>query len=217
MRIRSTLHIGAALGVLLCPVVSDASDPRELYAAGIEAFECGDVAVSLRAFDGFIKAKPDEMPFLWQRGIGLYYAERWDDCVAQFESHRRVNADDAENSVWHYLCVAARDSADTARNGLFPADDARIPMMAIHRLFAGEATTKDVFAAVDASRPDARQRRVRTFYAHLYIALWYESRGNTDKTRFHLEKSLEGPGIGHYMETVARVHLARLTGVGLCR
>ncbi len=203
--------------ILGCVVVSVAfvawaqEDTRSLYRAGADAFAKGDIDGSLRAFDRLVEVQPGELPQLWQRGISLYYAERWDDCIAQFEAHRRVNPHDVENSVWHYLCVAARDGAKTARAGLFPANDARIPLMAVHRLYAGEAQPDDVFAAVEASKPDARQRRVRSFYGHLYIALWYESRGDVERTRHHLELSLDGPDVGHYMEIVARVHLARLT------
>ena len=83
--------------------------------------------------------------------------------------------------------------------------------MAVHGLYAGNLGVPDVFSAVEGGKPDARQRALRSFYAHLYVALWYDSQDNIEKTRFHLEQSLEGAEVGHYMETVARVHLARLT------
>ena len=64
------------------------------------------------------KAVPDEAPYLWQRGIALYYAGRYDDCRRQFESHRSVNPDDVENAAWHFLCVARAESPAKARAAL---------------------------------------------------------------------------------------------------
>ena len=184
--------------------------PADLYRSGLAAFESGRVDASAHAFDRLIELRPKSKPDLWQRGIALYYAERYDDCVDQFVSHRTVNPDDAENSVWHYLCVAQIDGHDQARADLFPAADRRIPLMEIHALFAGDSTPEAVLEAADAGNPSPNSRRVRRFYAQLYVALWYESHGNTERTLHHLERSLEDGTIDHYMATVAEVHLKRL-------
>lgn len=178
-------------------------DPQTLYRTGAAAFERGDIDASVRAFDQLVELQPRSKPSLWQRGISLYYADRFEDCVDQFVTHRSVNADDAENSVWHYLCVARIEGHETARERLFPADDSRVPLMTIHQLFAGTTSVDEVIEA-------AGDERVPQFYAHLYAALWYESHENREKTIEHLKRALEGPQIGHYMEVVAEVHLKRL-------
>jgi lipoprotein NlpI len=177
---------------------------NQLYRTGLEAFAAGDVDLSCRAFDLQLERRPADRPAMWQRGISLYYANRLKDCVAQFESHRTENPDDAENAAWHYLCVAALKGEKKARARLLPARDGRIPMMAVHRLYAGETTVDGVFAAA------AKGGRSGEFYAHLYVALWHESRGEAGDARRHLEQALEGPSIEHYMEIVARVHLERI-------
>jgi lipoprotein NlpI len=81
-------------------------------------FEAGRIALSASGFDQVARMVPDLAPQLWQRGIALYYAERYQDCREQFESHRRVNPDDVENAAWHFLCVAKLESPEAARSAL---------------------------------------------------------------------------------------------------
>ena len=188
--------------VLLCVFLALSAD--QLYRTGLEAFAAGDIDRSCRAFDLQLERRPTDRPAMWQRGISLYYAKRFNDCVAQFESHRTENPHDAENAAWHYLCVAASKGEKKARARLMPARDGRTPMMAVHRLYAGQATPQEVLAE------GARGGRSGEFYAHLYVALWHESRDEPAEARRHLEHSLDGPSIGHYMEIVARVHLERI-------
>ena len=69
-------------------------------------FLAGRVKESVAGFDRVAALVPDAAPQLWQRGIALYYAGRYQDCRTQFESHRTVNPDDVENAAWHFLCVA---------------------------------------------------------------------------------------------------------------
>ena len=190
--------------MLLLSAAVVAAEPDTLYRNGVEAFHRGDIEASCAAFDALVEARPADKPRLWQRGISLYYARRLEACVDQFESHREANPHDAENSVWHYLCLAALEGAEAARARFIPARDPRIPMMAVHRLFAGGATPDEVFARV------APGNRTQAFYAHLYVGLWHESRGEARQAREQLGLALDGPPVGHYMESVARVHLARI-------
>jgi len=87
------------------------------------------------------------MPQLWQRGIALYYAGRYDDCRKQFEAHRTVNPDVVENAAWHFLCVARADSVAAARAALLPVGpDRRVPM---HEVYGMTETT----AVATGNRP----------------------------------------------------------------
>ena len=66
-----------------------AQSPQAILNRAVAEFENGRFAESAAAFDSLAKAVPDQAPHLWQRGIALYYAGRYDDCRRQFESHRR--------------------------------------------------------------------------------------------------------------------------------
>ena len=104
------------IGLLLLLFV--AQSPQALLTRAVADFENGRFAESSAAFDSLAKAAPERAPYLWQRGIALYYAGRYEDCRRQFESHRAVNPDDVENAAWHFLCVARDESPAKARAGL---------------------------------------------------------------------------------------------------
>jgi lipoprotein NlpI len=111
---------------------TDAGDPQEDFTEAVRLFFAGEPAASARLFDRVAAALPDSEPELWQRGIALYYAERFADGRRQFELHERVNPNDVENPAWHYLCVAREKGVAAAREAMLPVgDDARVPMREI--------------------------------------------------------------------------------------
>jgi lipoprotein NlpI len=116
---------GIAAGLAAFALIAAATplaeqDPRALLDEAVSEFAAGRVEASLERFDQLVDVDPDGMPYLWHRGIALYYAERWDDCRAQFEAHRVVNPSDVENAAWHFLCVARQESPARARELLLP-------------------------------------------------------------------------------------------------
>jgi lipoprotein NlpI len=165
-------------------------------------FQAGKIADAVRGFDEVAKLRPDAAPQLWQRGIALYYAERYKDCRLQFESHRTVNPNDVENAAWHFLCAARERSAAEAKRLLLPVGpDSRAPMRQIYAMFAGELSPETVMKA--AGSDDAAR-----FYAHLYIALWHEAAGKRDLALEQIRLAAQSKYAAHggYMHDVARVH-----------
>jgi lipoprotein NlpI len=171
----------------------------------IDEFEKGRIQESTDAFDEVAKLVPFYAPQLWQRGIALYYAGRYRDCRAQFESHRTVNPNDVENAAWHFLCVARQETPDKARSALLPVGpDARVPMSQIYEMFKGGLTPEAVLQAA-GDRPQGQ------FYAHLYVGLYFEAIGNAGQAREHITIAADPRyASAGYMAMVARVHLALL-------
>ncbi len=167
---------------------------------GEEEFRSNGIAASIKSFDRAIQLEPRLAPHHWQRGISLYYAERWNDCIKQFELHKTVNPEDVENAVWHYLCLARARGREVARRELIPIkDDGRVPMSQVHDLFAGKTTPEQVLAAAGADTN-------ALFYAHLYLGLYWESLEDEEKAELHLRKAAYDFSADHYMGDVARVH-----------
>lgn len=196
------LAIIAALAILSSPIVV-AQQPRELLERAVTDFERGRIAESAAGFDALIKLRPDVAPELWQRGITLYYAGRYADCRAQFESHRTVNPNDVENAAWHFLCVARAESAQTARAALLPVGpDARVPMRQVYDLFRGTLTPEAVLNA-------AGSQLSAQFYAHLYLGLYFEAVGDSRRALDHISTAAADrfAAAGGYMHTVAKIHL----------
>lgn len=173
----------------------------------IADFENGRFAESAAAFDNLADSDPERAPYLWQRGIALYYARRYDDCRRQFESHRTVNPNDVENAVWHFLCVARAQSPAAARAALLPVGpDARVPMREVYQMFRGTLTPEQVLSAA-GSRSDAQ------FYGHLYVGLYFDALHMKDEALQHIAIAAADrfEPYGGYMHMVARVHLRSLT------
>jgi lipoprotein NlpI len=180
--------------------------PRALLDRAVAEFSKGRITESVAAFDELARVVPGEAPYLWQRGIALYYAGRYQDCRAQFESHRTVNPDDVENAAWHFLCVARAESPKAARAALLPVGpDSRVPMREVYEMFRGTMAADGVLKAA-GSRPQAR------FYAHLYAGLYSEAIGDPARAREHIELAAQPQlaDAGGYMHMVAVVHSARL-------
>ena len=162
-----------------------AQDVRTMFSRAVDDFRAGRLTDAAAGFDEVAARLPQSAPELWQRGIALYYVQRYQDCREQFESHRTVNPNDVENAAWHFLCVARAESPAAAREALLPVGpDPRAPMSEIYAMFRGERSPASVLAAPD-SLPVTRRLRAR-FYAHLYVGLYHEALGDAAAAREHL-------------------------------
>jgi lipoprotein NlpI len=188
------------------PSATQGQSPRALLDRAVSEFSKGHIAESVAAFDELARLAPADAPYLWQRGIALYYAGRYQDCRRQFESHRTVNPADVENAAWHFLCVARAESPKAARTALLPVGpDSRVPMREIYEMFRGTATAESVVKAA-GERPQAR------FYAHLYSGLYAEAIGDAARARQQIGLAAQSQfaEAGGYMHMVAVVHLRQL-------
>lgn len=186
----------------------DPKVPAAWQHRGGEHFKLGHIKESIADFDKFLELVPQQEPHHWQRGIAYYYAGRFEDGRKQFESHQTVNANDVENAVWHFLCVARSVGVEKARTALIPIKgDGRVPMMEVHALFAGKAKPEDVLKAAGAGQPASPRLVQQLFFAHLYLGLYFEALGDEKQAREHIEKATGEFRTEDYMGDVARVHL----------
>ncbi len=192
--------------IMLDPKAADAYNHR-----GSEAFKLGEIDQSLADFDKYLELKPSEKNGHWKRGISLYYAGKFDEGRKQFEGYEKVDTNDVENAVWHFLCAARADGAEKARANLLKIGrDRRVPMMEVYDLFAGKRKPADVLTAAEAGDLPAAKRNEQLFYAHLYLGLYAEATGDNKSALQHLSTAAEKHRIGHYMWDVANVHAALL-------
>ncbi len=182
-------------------------DPNAIFNRAVDDFFAGRFTESADAFDEVAALRPNAAPGLWQRGIALYYAGRYEACREQFESHRTVNPGDVENAAWHFLCVAKLESSEAAEAALLPVgDDPRSPMPAIYEMFQGAMTPQQV---LESATPATSSQ----FYAHLYLGLYFDATGNDARALEHIRTAADDRFGSGYMNRVAQVHLRVLEDV----
>lgn len=199
-------HILLFLTLACTPLM--AQDAKQHFAKGAEFFFAGKIKEALVEWDAQVKEDPAALPYHWQRGLALYYAERYQEGRAQFEEHQKVNSEDVENAVWHFLCVSKLENPEAARKVYIPiTHDTRVPMKEIHALYAGKGTADDVLKAAEAGENVSEEsRNMRRCYARLYLGLYEEALGHADKARDHMLKAAALAPEGSYMGQVAVVH-----------
>ena len=186
--------------ILLAPNEADLFEER-----GSEQFKRGMIKESIADFDRHVKLVPQADKQHWKRGISYYYAGRFADGKKQFEMYQEFDDSDVENAVWRFLCMAKSDGVEAARKGLLKiGDDRRVPMRQVYDMFAGQVTPEEVLKVAQMGDEKAQHRQL--FYAHQYLALYYEALGEQERSLKHMLEAVERP-IGHYMWDVAKVHV----------
>ncbi|MEA5578998.1 hypothetical protein [Anabaena sp. UHCC 0451] len=177
------------------------NSPHAYIRRGMVYFQLAKIQESIQDFDTAEKLDSKLTPYLWQRGLSYYYAERFAEGAKQFEIDLTVNAQDVEETVWRYLCIARLSGVIEARNSLLPVkNDPRKIMRSIYDLFAGNCTTDDVLTVgkLEGLKGD--------FYSHLYLGLYYEAEGNLDLAKEYIVKAADNYKIDDYMWYLAVVH-----------
>lgn len=183
-----------------------AKSPDQWMQEGVDAFFEARIDASAKAFDEVVKAVPQAKPQLWQRGLTLYYAKRFQDGREQFEVHQTANSNDVENAAWHFLCVARLEGVEAARKALIPIEgDSRVPMKQVHDLYAGKGSVEAVLSAAGEG-DESPLRRNHLCYAHLYLGLYFEALGEEAKAKEHILKAATDYEMDHYMGKTAVTH-----------
>ena len=211
LRRRSIFMPLLAAGMVAAPTPSASS--ASLVREGMAAFAANRVSESIDLYDKVIAAQPASKPYLWQRGLALYYADRFADGAEQFEADVAVNPNDTEEQIWHLLCLAQIEKGGLAtarRSRLTVGKDRRPVMRAVQQLFlSGEEVDERALADLAREADPTSQ-----FYASLYLSLYYESLGNAALAERLMRQAVasayaQGGGRSDPMVDVANVAMKR--------
>ncbi len=181
---------------------------RIVIRRGMEEFRAGKIKESVNTFEAAARMDPEVPPTLWQLGISYYYAGEFEKGRKQFELHQTINPEDAENAMWHFLCISRLQGVEAARKVLIPiSQDPRIPMKELHGLFAGKMTRDDVLKAARAGNPSETALKERLFYAHLYLGLYEEALQHPKESLAEITLAGTDYAQNDYMGAVAKIHL----------
>ncbi|XP_075087009.1 uncharacterized protein LOC107775725 [Nicotiana tabacum] len=171
---------------------------------GMQLFRQGDVLGSLVEFDKAIELDPRQKAYLWQRGLSLYYLDRYEEGAEQFRLDVAQNPNDTEESIWCFLCEAQLYGVGEARKRYLEVGrDSRPVMREAYNMFKDGGDPENLVAAFSSGQPN------EYFYASLYAGLYYESQNEPDAAKVHLIaacQSAYGSRSDDYMAALAKVH-----------
>ena len=73
-------------------------DANMFVTRGMERFKRGRIEDSVYDFDKAVALDESKRPWMWQRGLSLYYLERYHEAATQFEADVAVNPNDTEEA-----------------------------------------------------------------------------------------------------------------------
>lgn len=187
---------------------------------GMARFREGRVKESIADYDRALLLQPRLRPYMWQRGLSLYYADRFEEGAKQFRKDVDVNPSDMEEAIWAFMCEARIEGIgfDGARRQMLPAGADRRPYMrAAYALFSGESDelelarqmkigTADLPVGSSGNKPAAL---APYFYANLYLGLFAEAKGDAELARRYITAAAKSDygASGDYMYDLAKVHI----------
>ncbi len=182
--------------------------------AGDLYLRAGSVEPATQQFNRYVKEQPGQLPYLWQRGISLYFTGDYDEATEQFEVHRTVNPNDVENAAWHFLCVAKSQSVEKAKQLVLPAPgDPRLPMKEVLEMLSS-GDREAVLARVDALPIGSDGRKSAAFYGDFYLGLYADALGEMKTAQKYLTRAAKDAP-HNYMGDVARVYAGYLKAQAL--
>eukprot|EP00983_Pelagomonas_calceolata_P010766 347886-Pelagomonas_calceolata.AAC.1 len=92
--------------------------PKLLYRTGTDL----DLDGAASDFDEAWLRAPSVRPFLWQRGIALYFQSRFPEAADQFRSDVAVNPRNTEEAIWAFISEARMDGPSQARANFVQVD-----------------------------------------------------------------------------------------------
>ncbi|PIA44293.1 hypothetical protein AQUCO_01700119v1 [Aquilegia coerulea] len=171
---------------------------------GMSLFKQGDVAGSLVEFDKAIELDPRQKAYLWQRGLSLYYLDRFEEGAEQFRLDVAQNPNDTEESIWCFLCEAQLYGVDEARQRFLEVGrDSRPVMRESYGMFKDGGDPEKLVNAF------LRGKEHEYFYASLYAGLYYESQNDKAAANRHIFAACQSPygsRSDDYMAALAKVH-----------
>lgn len=184
---------------------TDPDNVRNEMLIGQWLYRVGSIEPAIEALERVARARPQDRPFLWQLGISYYDAGRFGEGTSLFEEHRRVNPNDVENALYHWLCVAGDQGVEVAKQRMLPAPgDPRIPMNEVYQLYAGKGSPEAVQAAAEQLSTDDPRAPDAQLFADLYIGLWHHAHGRREAAASSFQAAAQTKQT-HYMADVARV------------
>lgn len=181
---------------------------------GIHHTVNGEFDAAFEAFDSALELAPEHEFAYLNRGIALYYADKTDLAVTDFERFLALKPNDAYRIVWLYMAQNAvqpeQAIARLQRNKL--ALDSTEWSTNIVRFFAGELSEQALLDSVIEDLSSPQQLAERLCEVYFYLAKWHDSQQRPEQALSYYKRVLATNVYEFVEHRYARLEMARLRG-----
>lgn len=181
---------------------------------GIHHTVNGEFDAAFEAFDSALELAPEHEFAYLNRGIALYYADKTDLAVTDFERFLALKPNDAYRIVWLYMAQNAvqpeQALARLQRNKL--ALDSAEWSTNIVRFFAGELSEQALLDSVIEDLSSPQQLAERLCEVYFYLAKWHDSQQRPEQALSYYKRVLATNVYEFVEHRYARLEMSRLRG-----
>ncbi|WP_076412784.1 lipoprotein NlpI [Shewanella sp. UCD-KL12] len=182
---------------------------------GIYSTQEGEFESAYEAFDAVLELSPDYDYAYLNRGIALYYGERYELAVSDMRSFHMQDPKDGYRALWLYLTESAQDAeqakATLAQGRTQLADNAWSTVLV--DFYLGKLNREQVFTSAKQGLSHPNEYAERLCEAYFYIAKVAQEQGLYSDAANYFRLALATNIYDFVEHRYARVELARLNSL----
>lgn len=179
---------------------------------GIYYTQEGQFESAYEAFDAVLELSPEYDYAYLNRGIALYYGERYELAVADMQSFYALDSKDGYRALWLYLTQSAQDP-EQAKANLASSQPELAPnawSSVLVDYYLGKKSRKEVFAAAKVGLSHPNEYAERLCEAYFYIAKIAQEQGQYSDAANYFRLALATNIYDFVEHRYARIELAKL-------
>jgi lipoprotein NlpI len=184
---------------------------------GIHHTVNGEFNAAFEAFDSALELAPEHEFAYLNRGIALYYADKTELALGDFERFLALKPTDAYRVIWLYLAqseLSAELALATLKQNLLALDQTAWSSNIV-RFLAGTITEQALLDSVLQDLSGAQLLAERLCEVYFYLAKWHESQNRPEQALSYYKRVLATNVFEFVEHRYARLEMARLRGDGL--
>ena len=179
---------------------------------GIYYTQEGQFESAYEAFDAVLELSPEYDYAYLNRGIALYYGERYELAVADMQSFYALDPKDGYRALWLYLTQSAQDP-EQAKANLASSQPELAPnawSSVLVDYYLGKKSREEVFAAAKVGLSHPNEYAERLCEAYFYIAKIAQEQGQYSDAANYFRLALATNIYDFVEHRYARIELAKL-------
>lgn len=181
---------------------------------GIHHTVSGDFNSAFEAFDSALELAPEHDFAYLNRGIALYYADKTELAIADFEHFLAAKPEDPYRVIWLYLAQSelSQEAAVSRLKQNMQALDPAEWSTNLVRFLAKDISEQALLESVSQDLSSQQLLAERLCEVYFYLAKWHENHGEAEKALQYYKQVLATNVYEFVEHRYARLEMARLRG-----